>query len=177
MRPCLNNMCMNSSEPFFFCMLISRSNRELRQSLIPIFINSGSDTIDSLSDCWTTAGSCLWSPMKINLSMAVWFLCLAHSIPSKFGSRIWDASSIIARSKCLMPNKLSFPDMLVIVPTNTWVSWITLQTISAFGFNRIFSSNRFFLKRSSQDNSEPILIYWILCLSILSQISSTARLV
>ena len=156
MRPCLCNVPMKSVLPAARSVRMSRSKRELAHDKRWMSLSRGLSIAVSISPCCTTAGSCLWSPTNINRSMDRPSPCPADSIPTMFGSNIWLASSMIARSKCLMLKSAEREFMVEVVATMIWALDIFSLIEAKLGFSPRRDDNRWSLYFGSQLNSFPI---------------------
>ena len=145
-------------------------------------LSSGSLTTDSSTDCCTTAGNCLWSPIRTNRSIASFSLSWAVSRPIRCGSRICDDSSTMARVKCLSFNRLILAFKALVVPQNTLELLMSLFKPfppSTFVEREDSRNSRY---SSEQERSEPMRMKSksgssrFISTSLL-QISSTALLV
>ena len=141
---------------------------------------ASSHTSDCSDDCKTTAGSCLWSPIKINLPMASAPAGLrVQSNPSSCGSKIWVASSTIATSKVFNRKSSVLEESVATVPTKTRQRAMRSCTCRRVAQDSNTFSIRYGRNESSQDNSLPKRIKSISGSMEASAllISSTARLV
>ena len=164
---------------FFPNSFSKRSNNDNLQFSNSILLSIGSLTIDSCGSCCTTAGNCFSSPMRTNLAIAFSAPCLALNNPNTKGSKICDASSIIARSNFL---RLKISILLinaVVVPQNIFVSTINVLRSLSLMLSRlaILSSNRYFLYSGLHPWLLPKRKKFRLFSTNLLQISSTALLV
>ena len=109
-----------------------------RQSRRLMPMSSGSLTADSSTVCCTTAGNCLWSPISTNFSIRHLLSFCALKSPIRWGSRICDDSSTMARLKCFIPNNEMLALSDAVVPQNTLVACIifitALALLSLFDF-------------------------------------------
>ena len=122
MRPWRLSSPTNRPSPLRICRRCSRSKRLSAVSSNPMSLSCGSRTAVCASGESTTAGSCLWSPIKTNFPMALSpFSVLAHSSPRACGSNICDASSKRAQSNCLMRKSCGVPVSVVSVPIYIYV--------------------------------------------------------
>ena len=132
-RPCLVSIYTYlSSYPLSVLNCTNnRSNNDKRQSLRLMSMSSGSLTADSSTVCCTTAGNCLWSPISTNLSIRHLLSFCALKSPIRWGSRICDDSSTMARLKCFIPNNEMLALSDAVVPQNTLVACIIFITALA----------------------------------------------
>ena len=104
--------------------------------------NSGSATADSSGVCCTTAGNCLWSPMRTKRPIDSTPPEVAPRMPTTWGSSICDASSMMARLKRLSCRSAGLELTADVVAHTTladdmaWRTWPTLLQQATFWLRR-----------------------------------------
>ena len=157
-RPCLCSVPMKSVLPAARSVRMSRSKRELAQEFRWIAFSVSFSTTTSASLCCTTAGNCLWSPININRSIARLSACRTVSKPIIFGSNIWLASSMIARSKCLILKRAALLFIVEVVATTMRASAMVDFMLLRVALSSNTSFNKWSLYFGSQLNSLPMRI-------------------
>ena len=149
---------MKSVLPAARSVRIRRSKRELAQENKLMGRSSPSSISVSASLCCTTAGNCLWSPININRSIARLSACRTVSKPIIFGSNIWLASSMMARSKCLILKSAALLFIVEVVATTIWASAMVDFMLLRVALSSNTSFNKWSLYFGSQLNSLPMRI-------------------